>query len=439
MLEITVKNKELHDALLVLVQLILKNIANAGPKNLVANDESVWIKRDDGIFAREHVRKIIWAFATEKSIEEVANTKEYSDFVRIISEDKWISPQIDTLVGSCLSRIRLGAKHLVLWLVNEFLSNDGIKPFDIEKFNIAYLKIESELYANEIEFEKITPLCGLDIDTSEIRLSDDISIVRLDDSEILDFFNLGIKLGYDLGGREFIYTANECAIKMRFKLPKIIGEQQAEIPNNDYFTNKNEQAVIDALRVHKDGNIYPIATLTKSKSRLSGAGQYSFEAPVKPFMNSTYKLQAEEVGRFSLIWVERNKAHSISTGIRRFSQSAARDNDEDRMIDLMIAAEAIFLNDGNGEMAYKLAHRASVFLSSDLSGQKEIFDFMKKAYDSRSKIVHGDKPKLPSGASTLAEACNTLEGYLRKAIQKIIMEHHSKKIEWDAIVFPSVG
>jgi|GEM_PF-5715866 len=445
MTKFSAKNPQLYNVLLQLTQLVLKNIADEIPNNLRATNESIWIKRDDGIYAKEQIRRIIWSFATDKAIDKLSDSNEYLDFIKIVSEDKDIAPQLNTLVGCCIGKMRLEAKYIILWLVNGFLSNDKIEDFDIGKYDIAYSKMEDEFYSTEIEFEKITPICGLNITTPEIKLSDDISIVKLRDSEILHFFNLGIKLGYDLGNQEFIHKVNEYAIKIRFKLPKVVGEQQYNIPDkyNDYFTNKNEQAVVDALRIYKNGEIYPIATLMKSKSRLASATQYNFEAHVKPFMDSTYKFEADEINDFVALWKESRKAHVFSIGVSRFSQSATRTNNEDRMIDLMIAAEAIFLTDDTSEMTYRLSHRAALFLADKIEEQKNIFSFMKSAYGIRSKIVHGNKPALPKKVDgstlTLAEVCNTLEQYLRQAIKKLISENGSKKIDWDSIIFSSVG
>ncbi|MBI5049018.1 MAG: hypothetical protein HZB54_08755 [Deltaproteobacteria bacterium] len=171
-------------------------------------------------------------------------------------------------------------------------------------------------------------------------------------------------------------------------------------------------------------------------------------------MNNKYRLLKSEIDEFKSFWSEKSTAklpekNFLSVGIRRFSQSNERDNIEDRIIDLMISAEAIFLSSGGsfqGELKYRLSHRASMFIGTDVELQRYVFDFMQKAYDVRSSIVHGSNPKLPNkmdgSAYTLEEFCGDIERYLRISIKKAIgqaaiVEDKSNAINWISIIFPS--
>jgi hypothetical protein len=60
------------------------------------------------------------------------------------------------------------------------------------------------------------------------------------------------------------------------------------------------------------------------------------------------------------------------------------------------ALETLFTNDIT-ELSHKLAERVSLFLESEIEKRKDIFKVVKKAYDFRSKVVHGamlDKKQL---------------------------------------------
>jgi hypothetical protein len=295
------------------------------------------------------------------------------------------------------------------------------------------------------------------MDDSEISLNENISIVKLSEKEILEFFRLGIKLGVSMGNFDFVHGIHQYAIKTSYKLPKIIGERDASInikdfEQNEFFSNKNEQAVIDALRIYKEGKLYPITTTRRGKNILSIGVSFSFEAPVKHFMENKYSLLENEIDEFKSFWSEKRKAelpekNFLSVGVRRFSQSNERDIIEDRIIDLMISAEAIFLSSGGsfqGELKYRLSHRAAMFIETDVKLQKYVFGFMQKAYDVRSSIVHGYDPKLPNkrdgSAYTLEEFCGDIERYLRVSIKKAISTAASAKdksnaIDWESIIF----
>lgn len=457
MSDINVKNDKLYDALSSLTNVILEIVSRRAKDDLVVITEGVWQKENIDSYVRRQIQRPLWANVHHKAEDEITKTKEYLDFVDVVNTDEIISPQLNTLVGTCAGSCRLEADNIVWWSVNEFLTNHGIDKFNVSSFNSIYSKIESLLYSKEIDFENITPLCGFTMDESEISLTENISIVKLSEKEILEFFKLGIKLGSSMGGSDFVHHVHQYAIKISYKLPKIIGERDTSIEDIEqtaFFSNKNEQAVINALRIYKEGKLYPITTTRRGKSILSTGVNYSFEVPVKVFMRNKYSLLKNEKDEFISFWNEKSRArlpekNFLSVGIRRFSQSNERDNIEDMIIDLMISAEAIFLSSGGnfqGELKYRLSHRAAMFIENDVECQKHVFEFMQNAYDVRSSIVHGSDPRLPKkkdgSTFTLEEFCGEIEKYLRVSIKKAISkaataEDKSNAIDWKSIIFPT--
>ncbi len=457
--DINVKNKKLYDALLSLTKASLEIITRRTTADLPVTTESVWVKQDGGSYIKQPTPRPFWVIVLHKANTEIKETPEFLDFLSVVTTDEVISRQLNQLVGTCLGSFRFEADRIASWPVCEFLTDQKIIEFNIPTFNVIYSKIESTLYAGDIEYENITPLCGFTMEDSNISLAENMSIVKLSEEEILDCFRAGVKLGPSQGDCDFIHGIHSYALKISYKFPKVIGERDVslkDIEENEYFSYKNERAIIDALRIYKEGKLYPISSIRKSRSLLSLGYYISAEIPVKPFMNDKYKLLKSETSEFKSFFEKKTKAalsekNFLSVGIRRFSQSNERDNIEDRIIDLMIAAEAIFLSpDGDrGELSYRLSHRAAMFIETDVNKQRYLFDFMRNAYDIRSKIVHGTKPKLPQkmdGSNyTLDEFCDDIEKKLRISIKKAITltaaakaKGKSNKIDWKSIIFPSV-
>lgn len=446
--DLNIKNGNLYNKLLSLTKVILEILTQRIENNtsdLIVISEIKWVKRDDHFYTKQQNEKILWTLLIHHADDEIKRTNEYLDFANLIMEDNDLSCHFNELVGTVIGSRRLTTIELPLLAVSEFLSNTGIIDFDFNKFNAFYFKIEDFLYNQNIVYENITPLCGFTMECSELLLSENISIVRLTDDEILDIFNLGIKLGHDLGVHNLIDTIHDFAIKVSYKLPKIIGERPLTLEKNDFFTDKYEQAIINACRIYKNGALYPITTLRKSKNFLVSGVSYKFETPVKPFIHNPYKLLNSEIDDFKSFWNENESnlltKKDLSVGLDRFSQSTIRDNSEDRIIDLMIASEAFFLTDGNSELQYKFAQRAAMYLGKNSEQKKSIFEFMKKIYEVRSKIVHGNTPKLPKKSdgsiyATLGDVCDDLEEYLRQTIKKIIHENDFQLIkDWDSLIF----
>ncbi len=63
-------------------------------------------------------------------------------------------------------------------------------------------------------------------------------------------------------------------------------------------------------------------------------------------------------------------------------------NLNERYIFLSIALEAL-CGEGETELKYRYANRAALLLGDDIGKRKEYYNFVLKAYDTRSKIIHG--------------------------------------------------
>jgi Apea-like HEPN len=99
-----------------------------------------------------------------------------------------------------------------------------------------------------------------------------------------------------------------------------------------------------------------------------------------------------------------------------------------RFIDLIIAAEALFLGaDAGTELGYRLALRGACFLESDAAARRLTLRFFKDAYDTRSRIAHGAGPRQgrmhtleASESVPLAAFAAEIEAVMRRALRKAI-------------------
>ena len=117
--------------------------------------------------------------------------------------------------------------------------------------------------------------------------------------------------------------------------------------------------------------------------------------------------------------------------LRRFNIAFKREQLDDRIVDLMIAAESLFLSDSGdpgvrGEQRFRLALRAAKFVESQRYASRQVFDLMRRAYDIRSQIVHGGsvkKIKLPDiPDAKLNDFILATEEVIRLGIQKALID-----------------
>ena len=110
---------------------------------------------------------------------------------------------------------------------------------------------------------------------------------------------------------------------------------------------------------------------------------------------------------------------AINLAIRRlagsFSRPGGRFGQEDRIIDIAIALEALY----GGKTGHDLAQRAAALLGEIAAEQKGTYNQAKGFYDVRSRIVHGKEPPSLDDLDKALEAgrdlaCRTLESLLNR-------------------------
>jgi malate synthase len=127
--------------------------------------------------------------------------------------------------------------------------------------------------------------------------------------------------------------------------------------------------------------------------------------------------------------------------LRRFSMAMNRDVVADKLLDLMVSAEALFL-EGSAELNYRLAVRAAALLGKDSAEKESIYKFFKEMYKIRSKLVHGQMTfKDFAKFYEKHEAdIDLLSRYIRESLLKLTelaLSNPNKKplVEWERMLF----
>jgi hypothetical protein len=129
--------------------------------------------------------------------------------------------------------------------------------------------------------------------------------------------------------------------------------------------------------------------------------------------------------------------------IRRLSHSTERTRPEDQIVDLMIAAEALFLagDTQTTEIGYRLSLRAAYFTPSEQWDRMEVRRLFRTAYDARSAVAHGgsvqDNWALPNGEEVdLYNLDLVIEAHLRSALHKALTQCSKTgkrfHVDWEA-------
>lgn len=135
--------------------------------------------------------------------------------------------------------------------------------------------------------------------------------------------------------------------------------------------------VLTALRLFKTGMIQVAGTASWVDAFFLSGGtafQSHSQRPFKPGL----RLPAAEISGLIETWrLLEGKGWHFDFSLNRFNIAFDRKRLEDRVVDLVIAAEALLLSDMNdkyrGELRFRFALRASKFIQSDIYHEREIF------------------------------------------------------------------
>ena len=326
---------------------------------------------------------------------------------------------------------------------------EKIKRFIIYVFQkeqrIVFEEDELQKYVNELEayfrgdeviITSKHPLDGFYSNVERIELEKGLFIQRTPLNEREEFFS---HIHYDSYFNKNHILENEYWLINEYTLKGgLINE----------YANAIEKEFLKFLRIFKSGRVgmhyYQLKSDYWNPDLLVGG--VCGHADTFVVGHGDYIIPRDEIEQFTDLWrkyreINFLKDKALNIAIKRFNDSFTRRDVEDKIIDLMIAFEAMFLKKNEKmELTFKLSLRTAIFLEDVDAERENLFEFMKKAYDTRSDIVHGvktkDKIKVKRSINageydeyTLNEFVNKLEDIFRECLLKYIQKYRGYPIK----------
>jgi hypothetical protein len=292
-----------------------------------------------------------------------------------------------------------------------------------------------------------------------LRLNDELILDRLTDDEVTRCYQAGVIRPTSL---RFPLIDGETAVGIRRTafLPKLIrrGDEPSELPEAEDEGSFGKRPfsrgdltlddILSALRLFKYTQIRAAGLVKWTDSPwLAGGTEYRVLGQW-PY-GGKFELSAGDVPHFLELWhLLEEGATRFGFSIHRFNLAFDRGLLADRIVDLVIAAEALLLGDLDenyrGELRFRFALRAAKFIEHKSYSEQEVFRVMRQAYDARSAIVHGGSPKetrLPGNQSAdLRTFIDAIEDLVRLGLRKALsMKEDGKKMRqaeyWETLVF----
>ena len=424
------KNKKLHDAIknlsLEVANLLKDKLQTTGdiPTRI---EEKIEIK-DANNASFFHITKIDLGRLFIKNDQDILALTSAQDTIGLLKKDTFINKYLDQLVGvEGSGLVRFTTEDCLRRFLVPLLDQFEELNWDEEKFEKHYSLLEDAFYIDKIPYRAIAPLENFSADFDEIKITDNLKIIKVRKEELQEIWARG-EFSPFVNSHKIWHT--EYAIEVTWEAQKVIGTGNQK-PVGSVVKDEIGD-VLTTLRIYKAGITgFNFIETKPIKPSILVAGIESIGGlATQPYLGERYTLHSGE--RRSLVELFRllkdAKIHTIPNyllvAIKRFEYAYARLLPEDKLLDFMIAFEAILLKDDEQqELSYRLSLRTAYLLAETTGERKIIFDFMLRAYKARSKIVHGERA---IGEGKNKEFVDKVELYLRMSITKILKNQQYK-------------
>jgi hypothetical protein len=366
----------------------------------------------------EQIRLFVVLLSRHK--RELENLSEYHDCVKAMTSDPLISRYLNVPIVFYNSQFGRTAEDYLEYLVQRQLpSNIERIEFNPTLFDNAYETLERFFYEDYFVLKVMSPLHNFTAEDERIDLDDNLCIRKIETNEQEQLIN---ELRMSSMIPFFEATSFKYTIELLLQAKKIVGstldtlKEQTSVLSQSI--GESISGLVTALRLFKTGLVgYNIVrTFSSPELPVPFGTQTSLTSSYKRFGGEQYALTKLEASEFKKFWESINKIDfdafpQLSIALSRFNFAYERDKLEDKLIDFMVAFEALFFKEGEtGEFRHKLAVRVSRLLEQKYEKRKTVVEKMNEFYDERSKVVHGEKADLKD------DFINSVEDHLRKSI-----------------------
>jgi hypothetical protein len=376
------------------------------PGEIPKVERPIWRQGQDGYFGFTIALEPDWGLALRGKNQDCLDSLSYEQVLPALLEHPETGYQITKrgaarkLVGVEHNTSPIYVERIAYALLGTAVTSEGRFAPDLDKFRELWSQIWESLSAEKVRYKLLAPLHDFYAELP-IRLSPDLEIAKFADDEVKQCSMYGLiprtpygESGGAVGIRFHGHTSKVCfeenlapAAQTKPRIdPGAFGSRSVAT------AHRLVEDVLAVLRLLKPGYAWsPGSILSFGNWFLYPVTQFRAG---RPFQQMQYALSEQESCELEGLWKTLServlKQHRfMEVGLRRFSSAFDRFEPEDRIVDLFTSAESLFLQ-GDKELSFQLALRASKFIKHPMYTEREVFRVMRDGYNKlRSAIVHG--------------------------------------------------
>jgi len=355
--------------------------------------------------------------------KEIESLPECAACVDVMHSDITISKHLDCLVGT---KSRCSPRTAWEYL-RYFLTKQLPERFDAKTFDRMYYDLEKFFYNDSVKLQVFSPIYNFSGDFDEIDFGDGLRIRRITTSE-LEQLSDEVRLTSQVPSTDI--PSLKYVIELRCKTRKLIGETPAvKVPSPNVQARETFSKVITALRLFKQGTVgFNVIKAISMIDVPNLVGVPFTDCVYKRFRGLPYTLTEAEPVEFRSFWdtfgkIYLRKPTPLSVAIRRFNYAYERDEIEDKLVDYMIAFEAMLTNRKEKSKGRLIARRVGKLIETDASILKKIRSELWTAYQLRNDIVHEGAPNFARlKGRSFERFVEIVEEYLRRTLKEFLVK-----------------
>lgn len=435
----------------VVVDYVRRLHASAGtttaPVYLLRDDE--WVRGDDGVTRRQPVtHPSLGGFPLSF---DASHEPLHSAVLAAIRQDRDFGAVVGGLVGDDSGAQRFDEGTVLAYATAPIVDKRGQISFDEEAVRTRIQDVRAFVTATQRSSTAIIPLPGLTSGGFSVVVGPGIEIDNLTEAEVNACARAGV-LRPMFEHMNMLEPAECVGVRIAVTTSAVryppgsipdAAAMEAAVATGYRFGDRSRfhlpemlEDVLLVLRLARPEFIGANG-IVLTHSTLLGTGQTWQTRQTRPFLRTSYVLDNTTATTVAGLWAAlvtlapSNKPPRIA--LRRFNAAVDRASLDDAVVDHLIAAEALFLQDAGSpddrtELGYRLSLRMALFLEAAGRDRHSTFRFMRSAYRLRSRISHGGTsvPEVAvSGQDTLPlpQFVDELAAVMRDAL-RLAVEHY---------------
>ncbi|MFF0062104.1 hypothetical protein ACFYRC_11195 [Streptomyces sp. NPDC005279] len=443
-------HEPLHRAAEDVVTTVLAALAGTGatPRFLLQRDYRSWKRCQQEVFLVDE--RELWQHPAEFSSRDWwYHFPEYRALRKVIQDHEVFRNRVDTLVGFPSTLLRRSLDAVVAqYLLTPVVETTRAYSFDRDTFEAAYAAVEAGLLAATVRLVEYVPLLGFDMSQSlaDASLPDGLAIRPMSDAELSESVRvMGIPIGQITSTNSLMLSRfHQNALVFERDFPVHSGHAQHPDAGAPSPFDAAANRMLIALRIVCGGSVTygrPMSMQHQEDfdphryaSSLLTQVQHPAEDRPTLLIDMAKVKQLHEV--YALLGEPRVQGERfLLNALRRLVMAGSRALPEDRLIDLCITAESLFIHHSGlprrREKREHLVAGAKALLTGDSeldTEDRHIEQLIQDAYRRRNTEMHGD---VATGAlrrldgtttSDLHALVGDLERLLRRAAHLFVIK-----------------